>query len=190
MPLALLALFTGLGIWFIWPPAPPAGRGTETAFSVERAIAHVQQIAAEPHPVGSEAHRHALDYLVGQLRALPLDVEVQGGAPDRPQLTNVLARPRQAGGGDVVLLVAHYDSVPTGPGAADDAAGVATLLETARLIASEPHTVNEVAFLFTDGEELGMTGAGAFVKANAPLLGHVRIVLNSGSPWRSSPPCV
>ncbi|MDB6021353.1 MAG: hypothetical protein JWQ04_1210 [Pedosphaera sp.] len=178
VPLLAVVLFAGLGIAAILPPSPQAEEGNAAVFSVDRAMAHVQHIAREPHPVGSKAHDPALEYLVEQLRALPLDVEIQSASRGSLQLTNVLARPRNASGSNVVLLVAHYDSVPTGPGAADDAAGVATLLETARLLAAEPSAKNEVAFLFTDGEELGMLGASAFIKSNGEFLKHVRVVLN------------
>jgi len=141
-------------------------------------MAHVEQIAREAHPVGSKAHDQALHYLVEQLRALPLDVQVQNGSRGTFWLTNVLARPRNPSGNNVVLFVAHYDSVRTGPGAADDAAGVATLLETARLLASGPPARNELAFLFTDGEEMGLLGASAFVKDNSEFLKQVRVILN------------
>jgi acetylornithine deacetylase/succinyl-diaminopimelate desuccinylase-like protein len=49
------------------------------------------------------------------------------------RVQNVLAR--MAGtqsGGPAVLLVAHYDSVEAGPGAADDGAATAAILETIR----------------------------------------------------------
>jgi hypothetical protein len=141
-------------------------------------MVHVQQIAREPHPPGSKAHGQVLDYLIEALRALSLDVQVQGGSRHNPQLTNVLARPRNPTGSNVVLFVAHYDSVPSGPGAADDTAGVATLLETARLLGSGSPAKNEVAFLFTDGEELPSTGADVFIKENSAFLRHVRVVLN------------
>ncbi len=176
VPVIAVILFAGFGIRAIWPPAPQPEN--DAVFSVSRALAHVQQIAREPHPVGSPAHAQALAYFVEQLRALPLEVQVQGALHGKVCLTNVLARPRNPSGSNVVLLVAHYDSVPTGPGAADDAAGVATLLETARLLAPEKSATNEVAFLFTDGEELGLLGASAFIKDNGEFLKHVRVVLN------------
>jgi hypothetical protein len=40
--------------------------------------------------------------------------------------------------GKAVLLNAHYDSVPVGPGAADDGIGVATLLEVAQVLKNRP----------------------------------------------------
>jgi Peptidase family M28 len=77
-----------------------------------------------------------------------------------------------------VLLMAHYDSVSTGPGANDDAAGVATLLETARaLSASDQPLKNDVVFLFTDSEETGLLGARAFV-AEHPWAKEVEVALN------------
>jgi hypothetical protein len=177
-PILAVVLFAGLGIQAIWPPSPQTELGKDKVFSVNRAMAHVQQIAREPHPVGAKAHDQVLGYLAGQLRALPLEVQVQGATNDTQRLTNVLARPRNPSGSNIVLLVAHYDSVPTGPGAADDGAGVATLLETARLVAAEAPGKNEVAFLFTDGEEMGSPGASAFIKDNGEFLKHVRVVLN------------
>jgi hypothetical protein len=63
-----------------------------------------------------------------------------------------------------VLITAHYDSVPVGPGAGDDGASVAAMLETMRVLEAGPPLKNDVVFLFTDGEEFGWLGAKAFVK--------------------------
>jgi acetylornithine deacetylase/succinyl-diaminopimelate desuccinylase-like protein len=38
------------------------------------------------------------------------------------------------GEGKAIVLLAHYDSVPAGPGASDDKSGVVTVLETARAL--------------------------------------------------------
>ena len=62
-----------------------------------------------------------------------------------------------------MLLLAHYDSVQTGPGAGDNGSGVVTLLETVRALRSGAALKNDVVFLFTDGEEDGGLGAQAFV---------------------------
>jgi len=64
--------------------------------------------------------------------------------------------------GKAVLLNAHYDSVPVGPGAADDGAGVATLLEVAQILKDRPLR-RPVMLLFNEGEELGLVGARAFL---------------------------
>jgi hypothetical protein len=72
-----------------------------------------------------------------------------------------------------VLLVAHYDSVGASPGAGDDGSGVATLLEAARALRADPPRRNAVAFLFTDGEEVGLLGALGFVAAAGTEVGVV-----------------
>ena len=52
------------------PPVPASAPPSE--FSAERAMAHVEQIAQRPHPVGSADHARVRDYLVGALGALGL----------------------------------------------------------------------------------------------------------------------
>jgi len=75
---------------------------------------------------------------------------------------NIVATIRAAEPGPGVLLSAHYDSVANSPGAADDGAGVASLLEIARAITSGAAPRRSVVLLFTDGEEAGLCGATAF----------------------------
>ena len=69
------------------------------------------------------------------------------------------------GSGDrVLLLAAHHDAVPGSPGANDNAAAVAILLD---LIARTPALVPpsmRVRFLFPACEELGYLGARAYVR--------------------------
>ncbi|MGD2246908.1 MAG: M28 family peptidase [Candidatus Methanofastidiosia archaeon] len=63
-----------------------------------------------------------------------------------------------------IIVTAHYDSVFT-KGAIDNGSGVASLLETARII-SELDTVIPVWFVFFDAEEIGCLGSEAFVAAH------------------------
>jgi hypothetical protein len=58
-----------------------------------------------------------------------------------------------------VLLAAHYDTTFGSPGAADDKAAVAAVLETVRALVSGEAPRNDVVVLLTDGEEPGMLGA-------------------------------
>jgi Zn-dependent M28 family amino/carboxypeptidase len=62
-----------------------------------------------------------------------------------------------------VLLAAHYDTTFGSPGASDDKASVAALLETARALASGEPLRNDIVMIFTDGEEAGLLGASSFV---------------------------
>ena len=170
-------------------PAPPDAPATE--FSSGRAMEHVRRVGQEPHPTGSPENSEVRGYVEDELRTLGLDPEVQEatvvnerfGSPYRAATVhNVLARIEGSGGdagGDpeAVMLAAHYDSVPTGPGASDDGAGVATLLETARALLAGPRPRNDVVFLFSDGEEPGLLGAKAFVEGH-PWADEVDVALN------------
>ena len=181
-----LGMVTFLSIWFQRPPAPIPATAAATEFSAERAMQHVEAIARSPRPIGSANHAAARDYIVQQLRAFGFEPEIQKttavnstGAPLflAGTIENVVARRKGTGDGRAVALVAHYDSVATGPGANDDGVAVATLLETARALIAGPQLRNDVLFLFTDGEETGLLGARAFV-AEHPWAKEVEIALN------------
>src|SRR5829696_1027145 len=149
------------------PPAPRPASGPADQFSAERAFGHVEQIAATPHPVGSAANAGVRDYLLAELRDLGLQPKVQAGTGVRGNevawVENIHARiPGRASTGHVVLA-AHYDSVAQAPGAADDAAGVAAFLETARALRATSPLRNDIDLVITDGEEPGLLGAQAFV---------------------------
>ncbi|WP_434041932.1 MULTISPECIES: M20/M25/M40 family metallo-hydrolase [Sorangium] len=167
------------------PDVAPASAPPE-AFSAERAREHLARIAAEPRPTGTAAHRRAREYLLARLAELGVQAEVQRasvlsrqwGLPyDAARVENVVARLPGADSTGVVALVAHYDSVPGSPGAADDGSGVAALLETLRALRSGAPLRNDVLLLFTDAEEGGILGGKAFM-AEHPLRGEVRIALN------------
>ncbi|HLX05261.1 MAG TPA: M20/M25/M40 family metallo-hydrolase, partial [Candidatus Binatus sp.] len=76
-----------------------------------------------------------------------------------------------------VMLVAHYDSVPSGPGAGGDAASVAAILEAVRALKAGAALRNDLIILFTEGEELGLLGAKGFVETY-PTLHDIKVVLN------------
>ena len=167
-------------------PAPVSAAAPASEFSSARAMEHVRAIAARPHPTGTKENEQVFDYLYRTLSQLGLQVNVQpatygeysrAGVVYAARVRNLLAKRPGVGSGKAVLLVAHYDSAITSPGAADDGAAVATLLETARIIATGPPLRNDIYFLFTDGEELGLLGAKAF-RAQDPDFQSVGLVLN------------
>lgn len=63
---------------------------------------------------------------------------------------------------DILLLSAHHDSVPTSPGANDNASGVAALLYVAEALKDIP-TDTELRFLSFTDEENGKNGSRAYV---------------------------
>jgi hypothetical protein len=165
-------------------PSRPGVTGDDTPateFGTARALAHLEAIAAEPHPTGSRAADAVRDYLLAELERLRLETEPQDArvSVDDREVTvrNVAARKRGSASTGAILLSAHYDSVPVAPGAGDDGAAVAALLETMRALCAGPPLRNDVIALFTDGEEAGLLGAHAFTAAH-PWRKDVALALN------------
>jgi hypothetical protein len=166
------------------PPRAITENAPSTVFSAERAMKHVVAFAQRPHPTGTAEHDRVRDYLVAQLRNLGLEPQIQSATgvgtryADAGRVQNILARmPGRNSGGSAVFLVAHYDSVEAGPGAADDGAGSAAILETVRALRAGAPLLHDVIVLFTDGEESDLLGAAAFVREH-PWAKDVAMVLN------------
>ena len=166
------------------PPAVIPASAPATEFSAERALAHVRVIAQRPHPIGSADNARIREYLIGQLRSLGLEPQVQEATgigtryPEAGYVRNVLARlPGRTPGGPAVVLMAHYDGVAGGPAAGDDAAGTAAVLETVRALRAGPPLAHDVMIVITDGEEAGLLGAAAFVREH-PWAKDVGVTLN------------
>lgn len=88
-------------------------------------------------------------------------VAVEGGEPYSSQ--NVVARPP---GGESCDIVAggHYDSVPAGPGANDNASGTAVTLAVAETRATRGQ-LDGICYVAFGAEETGLHGSLAFVEA-------------------------
>lgn len=173
----VLAAVAAVAVWAVAPP--PAHDAGEREFSATRAAEHLARIARRPHPPGTTEHATVREYLVATAEAAGARVSVETGEAVRTEdggpfptarVRNVVARvpgsAPQTSGGRALLLAVHYDSVPTGPGAADDGAAVAAMLETMRALRAAGGVRNDVVFLFTDAEELGLLGAQEWVERN------------------------
>ncbi len=178
-----LILVLALSIWRAQGPPPRDASAPARAFSAIRAMSLLQELLAEgaPHPIGSPANIRVRERIEARFRALGYETFVQrrfacNGNAQCGMVENVIARAPGTREGDIVLLAAHYDSVPAGLGASDDGMGMATLLEVARAVRNETMR-NRVAFLITDGEEAGLLGAEAFV-ADETLARDVAVVIN------------
>ena len=181
--IVLLAL---LCLYLHRPPAPVSADAPATDFSSGRAMVQLREVAREARPVGTTEQTRVREYIVGQLQGLALTPQVQeatgvgqarGTSLRAGSVKNILVRLPGANHDKGVLLVAHYDSVPAGPGASDNGSGVVTLLETARALKAGPPLRNDVIFLFSDAEEVGSLGAKAFVDEH-PWAKEVGLVLN------------
>lgn len=167
------------------PPRVVPATASDTLFSAERAMRHVEQIGVRPHAMGMADHERVRTYILSQLVALGLRPQVQltTGVGTRYQVAgkveNILAwLPGADPHGKAVLLMAHYDGVEAGPAAGDDGAGTAALLETMRALkARRTPLAHDVMLLITDGEETGLLGAAAFVREH-PWAKDVALVLN------------
>jgi hypothetical protein len=139
-------------------------------FSEANARAHVNRLAGDIgiRPAGSPANARAREYLLDQLRFQGFAVRVQEAEASRPEhgltarVANIIAVLPGARA-EAIGLVAHYDSRPDTPGAADDAFGVAVCLEVARLEAARADRQHTLMVLLTDAEENGLLGAAAIV---------------------------
>ncbi|SCF37199.1 M28 family peptidase [Micromonospora mirobrigensis] len=179
------AVLVDLGTPTPRPADAPAGE-----FSAGRAYQNVKVIAARPHVAGSPAGDQVRAHVEGVLRGLGLETTVQDTvAPEAGQLSgaaggatlarvrNVVARLPGTDPTGRVFLVAHHDSVQSGPGGNDDAAGTSTILEVARALAAGPRPRNDVVFVLTDAEEACLCGASAFA-GDDPLAADGGVVLN------------
>ena len=171
----LLLIGTAAALPMLPPRSRPAS-APATEFSADRAVALLGSIASVPHATGSPALAEVRRFLLDELRRLGLEPSVptgvatrtpKSGLPTIARVSNVHARIAGSHPTGRVLLMAHYDSVPTGPGASDDGANVAGILEVARALRAGPQPRNDVDLLFTDAEELGLLGAQAYVNSGA-----------------------
>lgn len=191
----LFWLIAGVGaVWLGTPPAPlPASAPAEVA-SGGRALAVLERIAREdgggapqPRPAGSAANARCRERIVAEWRRLGFDPEVSERVTVAAErrlagvTRNIVVRlrgdGRGRGPGSAILCMAHYDSVPAGPGISDDLAGVAALLEVARALKARGGTSRDVIFLCDDAEEGGLLGAEAFAQHH-PWSEDVGVVIN------------
>jgi hypothetical protein len=164
-------------------------------FSAGRAMQDIAVIARAPHPLGSGPHRDVRDYLVARFTGLGLQtdllpVTLSGASKDRLAhwsgwntsalhgIDIVATWPGRDRTQPAILVMAHYDTVWASPGAGDDSAGLATILEEIRALkAARVQPQRDIMFLITDAEELGLDGAHGFFD-RSPLAARVGMVVN------------
>jgi hypothetical protein len=169
--LALLGAMAAKSLLVAPPPLRPhASPGQFDAPAAKARLAFVLG-NQRPHPADTPADDEVRARIVAQLDRMGLKPIVRdqiacnalfkqrGVSCARVRNVIAVAGPLT---GKAVLLNAHYDSVPMGPGASDDGMGVATLLEVAQQLKHRP-LKRPVILLFNEGEELGLVGARAFL---------------------------
>jgi len=197
--LGSLVLALLLGVLALQTPSPRGTDAPATAFSAARAMVDVREIAQRPHPVGSADHDRVRAYLMGRLTELGMAPSLQiaplspnavarlgkwglDGDPNAIRAINIVgvlpgANAEPAPDNKAILLMAHYDTVKGSPGAADDTAGVAAILETVRALKARGPLQRPLVVLFTDAEELNLDGARGFF-SDHPLRDRIGAVIN------------
>lgn len=181
--LAIAVAALALGV-----PTPRDAGIPADEFSAAGAMQDIRVIAERPHPIGSTDLARVRRYLVSRMTVLGLAPELRAGRgtlalPERGvfvvgDVTNIVGvLPGTDPNLPAILLMAHYDTVPNSPGAADDAAGVAAILEIAANLKAGGPRRRDVMVLLTDGEEAGLLGSSAFFSSD-PLAKRVGVVIN------------
>jgi aminopeptidase YwaD len=194
-----------------WPPGALAGRVAlvergEVSFADKVAnVAAAGAVAAivynhEPGGFSGSLQRRsaipvvALDREQGlalrtRLAEGPLAVEVTVDASVLQRESRNVVATRAGTQSCAIVVGGHYDSVPTGPGANDNASGAATVVEVARVMAARPHPCT-LYFVTFGAEEIGLRGSQHFVQALPETTRQtVRAMLNLdmvgvGNEWR------
>ncbi|HAJ44989.1 MAG TPA: hypothetical protein DCL54_00215 [Alphaproteobacteria bacterium] len=194
------ALLIGLSIaWSSRFFAPPEWHRPSQGMNLGEAQILLKTLLGDeaPHPVGSEANKAIRDRIVTFLTEAGYTPEIQsrfqcsqmarpGRARACAQLDNVFAVLKGREPGNAILATAHYDSVGAGPGAADDGHGVAVMLMLAKALKAQAPPRNDIVFLLSDAEEVGLLGATAFA-VHHPLMASVRVVVNAEARGASGP---
>ena len=180
--LLLFAIAALLSVRGTLPPVPLGPDAPATVYSAARAADALTRILGDEraHPTGSTANAQVRDRIIAEFGQMGLQARVQRrfacGGSACAMVENLVVRIPGESPENAVLLAAHYDSVGAGPGASDDGAGVATLIESARALLAGPPLARDVWLLASDGEELGLIGAEAFVRE--PEFSRIATVVN------------
>jgi hypothetical protein len=185
------------------PGSPEAAARTRRAFVLALRAAGVLAIVSPDSDPGNQLSARAHEF-GASMAALP---SAQIGRDDALMIRDLLGRgpvrislelinritPSAASANNVVaeivgrdrpdewvIVGAHLDSWDFGPGAQDNATGVAMVLEAARAIAAlERPPRRSIRFALWGGEEQGQLGSTAYARAHAPELDRVVAALNA-----------
>jgi Zn-dependent M28 family amino/carboxypeptidase len=124
----------------------------------------LRAVVGERSPFGGGRHLSMVEkFIEKELVSYGLKVESDYFLYRGTNFRNIVGRSSAQRGASLIILGAHFDSVPGTPGADDNASGVAVLLEAARLL-SRARLRTEVLFCAFNLEELNMIGSSYFAK--------------------------
>ena len=105
----------------------------------------------------------ARDYLVAELTALGYTPELHAYSANGANVVATLA-PTTGTVGGTIVIGGHFDGVPAGPAAADNATGTAVVLAAARHLATVTPRAHPVVLVLFDQEEIGLIGSEAYAQ--------------------------
>ncbi len=157
----------------------------KTEFSTARAMEYLKNMTETYHFVGTPYHEKVKNYIIGELNKMGLKTEVQTQFSYNDKWhgatvnENIFARIKGREQGKALMILSHYDSAPfASRGASDDGVGVATILEGVRsYLSTGKKPKHDIIILISDGEEIGLNGAKAFVEHH-PWVKDVGLVIN------------
>lgn len=145
----------------------PGGGGDGGTFDVQGSGFYKKtDPAGVPTVVLAAEHYGRLSRLLEAKRRIEIEVDVRARYHDEdPMGYNTIAEiPGTDRAGEVVLIGAHMDSWHGGTGATDNAAGVAAVMEAARILRSlEVRPRRTIRIALWSGEEQGLFGSRAYV---------------------------
>ncbi len=179
--LLLLPQLAVVVVLFAHGSAGASRAGAYSTITPEGIGAHIAEIQGPRSGTGDEANRGQLNEVAVYIRVLLADDglvvsedPVNFAGRTFPNIVGTLTGttcPEKT-----LIVGAHYDGVSSGPGADDNASGVAAMLEVARVLSAQPlqASVDFAAFSF---EEAGLVGssqmAAAADSADRELLGMI-----------------
>lgn len=123
------------------------------AVDMENIYLHIKNLEGVRHALDTpDKLNEAADYIKSQMEKLGINVREQQFKLNGYDDTFRNIEGWVGNGGPSAVLVAHYDTVASSPGANDDAAGIAVILEVARILSKVENPPN-VRFLGVTLEE-------------------------------------
>ncbi len=117
----------------------------------------------------------ALRLIQEEVKKVHLTLEQEDTEPESRNITAVI--PGTDLKEESIVLTAHYDSVPVGTGAWDNATGTVALLAIFRHFAAKPAR-RTLRFIWCGSEELGLLGSKAYVEQHEDLLEKIGFCFN------------
>ena len=164
------------------PPSPVPASAPPNVFSAERAIQLNKELITEPHPGASFGEDRLRDKIKDHLEKLGVETQIydvtrKTGGRSLGAVQDIVARIPGTHPSKSIVFMAHYDSVFSGLGASDDAAGCVVMLELAKILKAEAPMKNDIIFVFTCDEEVAGNGVRAFCEQH-PWGKNVGVLLN------------